>query len=357
MLKTLQTLEEQLSLADNDTTKAGILAKMTSILADHDHYKAISYGSQALNLVRESDLPDLKVNVLNTLAESSRRAGEFATARKYARLAAFMVRDCDMPDQEAKALNTLGICCWHLGEQKRALESYLKALEIRQRQGRDKEVAGLLNNIGGVCMHMEDTELALGYYIRALELKKKHCTRMSISNTLNNMGVCYRRLGRYAEALGSFSEALQIRQLLDDRQQVARCLANMGRVYMDIGNQSTALGFCLRASILLGSGNKRYDLDMAILTVTVGEIFMKRGQVDLALKHAVRGLETAEKVGDLNCMMNAFDLLGSIYDNLGYHRKASHYRSRASNARNQLQCAETGRKLKAAEGPGSETPR
>lgn len=356
MPKTLQSLEEELTLAEDRTEKAGILAQMTTLLADRDHYQAISYGSQALNLIRESDLPEIKVGVLNTLAESSRRAGEFTTARKYARLAAFMMRDCDLPDQEAKALNTLGICCWHLGDQNRALDSYLKALEIRQRQGLDKAVAGLLNNIGGICMHLEDTELALGYYRRALKLKREHCSPMSISNTLNNIGVCYRRLGRYREALESFGEALQIRQIREDHQQVARCLANMGRVYMDMGNQSVALGFCLRASVLLGSGDKRYDLDLAILAVTVGEIFMRRGQVDLALKHAVKGLDTAEKVGDLNCVMNAFELLATIYDNLGYHGKASHYRSRASSARGQLQCVEAGRKLKAAKGSGSENP-
>jgi tetratricopeptide (TPR) repeat protein len=145
-------------------------AENTDGIAQEHRRKAIDYYNQALAIRHETGNRWGESAVLDNLAITYHKMGEYHKAHEYYEKALVVRREVGNRNGEAKTLAWMGWLYRDTGQLARAIAHFKMALAIRRATGQHKHEAKTLSWLGQCCLEAGDDTLALACFLLALEL-------------------------------------------------------------------------------------------------------------------------------------------------------------------------------------------
>ncbi|RDY61966.1 tetratricopeptide repeat protein [Flagellimonas nanhaiensis] len=262
----------------------------------------------------------------------------------------------------AVSLKFIGFCYLDMGEYKKALEYFNKAMDINLANNDKLEMASCLNNMGTSYLHKGNYPLALEHYNQSLINYKILKDTAGISSVLNNLGLVYKKNKKFDEAIASYkeslklkfkknkinsknkgislnnigvayrqkkdyknaliylTEALEMSTSINDQDNIGRCLLSMGDVYLELKDYNIALQKFLKAKEI----NIELESQLGLCHSYLGlaKVYLNQKKIDLALINAIKCKEISNNIGAIDYQRDTYNLLSTIYENLGDFKKA-----------------------------------
>lgn len=194
----------------------------------------------ALELHRELDDPEGRVETLNSLGIVAVKQTDFEAAREYFEQGSELYRKLGDPIGEAKTLGNLGVVERKLGNYGAAQESHYQALDIFREHGDKNAEANSLGNLGLVATRRGELSAARESYEECLELKREVDSKRGESRVYDNLGTVERLAGNLDAAREYYQRAIRIDEETGDRHGRAQSIRDLGTVERMDGAYGTA---------------------------------------------------------------------------------------------------------------------
>lgn len=236
---------------------------------------------------------------------------------------------------------------WHRGERTAALEHFERALTIAEEIGDVWFQARMHNNGGIMKLHLGERETALREFQQARDQFAATRDYRRYGIALNNTGDGYAHAGEFQLARQAFEDAIAVMERAGNRYELALAHASLADVLTEIGDTEQALALChqalqvfrsladskSQADTLTGMGwayEKRGDHGKAVACFTdaltlasdigaayqvgrarrgLGAMDLHAGRLDAALDHLESAVATADRIHDLDELVEARILL------------------------------------------------
>jgi signal transduction histidine kinase/CheY-like chemotaxis protein len=282
----IDSLKALLKTANEDTIKVNILLDLGKRLYSLEPDESIRLGNQA-----------------NDLAEKS----GFKKGRAY-------------------ALKNIGLAYYTKGKYSETLGYWQQSLETFEVIGDQMGVSNLLNNIGAIYFNLGNDDKAIEYYLKSLKVSEQLGDKLRIASAMTNIGTVYsNKLATHDLALKYCLSALKISEGLVDLEAIGTISVNIGDIYFSMGDNKNAL-FYLEKSL---DAYRKSSGDVAYTLNTMGKVYTKQGDFDLALqyqndayKYARNSDNKLEVARALLGLANTYKEKNNSAMALGYYTKA-----------------------------------
>jgi len=212
-----------------------------------------------------------------------------------------------------------------IGDLETALEAFFKSIEAAKKA---KFKAGE----GSAYMSVADVYSVLGnydnsqlYYNKSIELLRKANDSIALASALLNLGDSYLNSKKYESALQNFEESGFIFKNVNYPIGTAYNLGNIGMVYAEQGKDDLATVNINKAITMLEELQDYYPI--SVYLTYMSDIYLKKGEKQVALNYAKRSLELAQQYGLKEQISDANLKLSVLYDQAGNHSASyKHYK-------------------------------
>lgn len=262
------------------------------------------------NILSRPSLPDsARIDLLVEIA-TVLRINDVTKAIHYAHEAKKLAEE-KKPSLLNRVYFTLGNVYLNKADYKNALLYYFKALRIFEKQKKYEQASRCLNNIGVVHSYLKNAALCEKYFREALALREKHGYIKDIGIPYTSMGFVLSEKGEYAEALRYYSKAFVSGKRDSDRYVMVIALINMGSVKLKQKKPEQARKYIEQA---MGINKSLQDNEQqSVCYDYLSEIAVAEGDLDLAEKNQLMGLDYAQRAGIEGKKASAYKHLAEIY--------------------------------------------
>jgi class 3 adenylate cyclase len=225
---------------------------------------------------------------------------------------------------------------WSLGNLAEALNAYFKSGEIAQKANDHKREGNTYGAIANIYVVANNHTNARLYYKKAIATLRKSNDSIALASTILNSGDEYRTGKIYDSALLNFNEAGKIFERLDYSTGKAYTLGNIGMVYAAIGRTSLAEKNLNEAIEILQQSEDYYPI--CVYLISMCDIFLEKGDNQIAMNYALRSLQLAEQVGLKEQITSAnlklselYEKAGNIAESFKYYKNYVAYRDSINN--------------------------
>ena len=225
---------------------------------------------------------------------------------------------------------------WSLGNLAEALNAYFKSGEIAQKANDHKREGNTYGAIANIYVVANNHTNARLYYKKAIATLRKSNDSIALASTILNSGDEYRTGKIYDSALLNFNEAGKIFERLDYSTGKAYTLGNIGMVYAAIGRTSLAEKNLNEAIRILQQSEDYYPI--CVYLISMCDIFLEKGDNQVAMNYALRSLQLAEQVGLKEQITSAnlklselYEQAGNIAESFKYYKNYVAYRDSINN--------------------------
>ena len=238
-----------------------------------------------------------------------------------------IAQENDNPQWIAAAYKQLGIFNDVTANYDKAIEYYSSAAVISTRIG-DRVAEGFAyNNIGLSFVNKGDCPKALNYYFRALNIFEDNKKDEGRALVLANIGEVFYKLSNHGQAIEYLDQSLSIYQKLGVDKGVARCFTLLAHLHEEKKELEKALGYHRQ---VLGIGEKLgYRVHAAHAKMDIARIHNLNGNNKDALPYALKALKELEAIEDVEGLIVANVVTGTIYGDMGRYDKAASYLEKA----------------------------
>lgn len=202
-----------------------------------------------------------------------------------------------------------------VGNPDKSITYLLKAKEYYQKLNDGSSLATTLTNIGNVYLEIKDFDKAKSYYFESLELKKKHKVN-SVGETLYNLAHSLIEENKIDSARTVLNESLEYSKAERDSRSISEAYISLGKIYKLKKDYRNAQSH-YESALFIGGGMQRRDR-MIRTKLSLGEIAMLTGNLDLADMHIGFAREQAKQVKSVPLQLTAYEFsaqLDSIKEN------------------------------------------
>jgi len=127
----------------------------------------------------------------------------------------------------------------------------------------------------------------------------------------NTQGICYIHKSEFTLALESYNQSIELYERLGEPIDILRPIYNIGSLRFIIGGYDQSLEI-LRHGLAIAEG---YDQSWAIvdMLLMLAWVFMRKGDVDMALEHAQRSFNLIEETENIHDLVRVLNCLGWAY--------------------------------------------
>ena len=249
----------------------------------------------------------------------------------------------------AHTYNRIGIILKDKGDISRAMQYYEKSLEILDKISEKKHKANVFANIGLLYNIQDDKEKALRYYHKSLAILREIDDTRRISYLLHNIGAILYKSGikkqesgnhsmadsLYEEALKYYRESLEIKEKTGNKPGIAISLLNIGNVYIErsrntVFSKSEKQKFTdIALNHLEKSLQMHHELghkkNIAFSCISIARIWRMQGKYKQALDYANKAYEISKKLGYIESIKEASDVLEKTYFEMGNYKLAYNF--------------------------------
>jgi tetratricopeptide (TPR) repeat protein len=267
----------------------------TYLLDAGDAAAARSKGIQVLEQFAGTD--DERIEALVHLGNCSLRLGQPLEARDYYSQARDLCNKDALMGWLAVVENGLGLAYRSIGDWDEAATHYEESVRACEEfDSPSHHLASALNNYAYVLGLRGIYGQALALCDQALNLRKDLALWRSVGTSYSTMGEIYRYQERYEDAFKCYEQALRILEEQDNRSWLAVVYQEWAIAKTYTGERDEAWTSIQRALELCERYNVR-ALPWALNRA--GRIARARGQYDQSERFLRRGIEEAEKTGDV----------------------------------------------------------
>ncbi|MEO1272369.1 MAG: tetratricopeptide repeat protein, partial [Myxococcota bacterium] len=192
-------------------------------------------GEQAI-AVEEAQMigdPALEGRALITLAQLTRRLGDFEQAREWCRQALTVVRNRGDVRGEVMALKVLGMVYWNQNHYEAAEALYARCLELLGTITAPELLEETLGRKALLLWSKGERDEARKMFSRQLVLVRQGDDRVKEGRVLGNLASIDRELGDVLQAQARFEAALRIHKEVGNRVSQGVVSCNLGMLYAD----------------------------------------------------------------------------------------------------------------------------
>jgi len=315
----IDSLKALLKTANEDTIKVNILLDLSKRLYSLEPDESIRLGNQANDLAEKSDFKKGVAYALKNIGLAYYTKGKYSETLVYWQqsLKSFEVIGDQMG--VSNLLNNIGAIYFNLGNDDQAIEYYLKSLRVSERLGDKLRIASALTNIGTVYSHKPAThDLALKYCLRALKISEGLVDLEAIGTISVNIGDIYFSMGDNKNALFYLEKSLEAYR--KSSGDVAYTLNTMGKVYTKQGDFDLALRYQNYAYKYARNSDNKLEVARALLGLA--NTYKKKNNTSLALAYYTKAQTIANEIGSNNELKDSYEGLAFLYSKLGDYKNA-----------------------------------
>lgn len=305
-----------------------VLSVLSDIeLSDGNYDASVKSAQEAVEVYRSigDTRAEAGTQIQKGIADVQR--GSFADGEADYRAAVQLARQSQAPDLEVQVLNNLGGLFYLRGEYHVSLSSYEQAMQILDRSGDAKWAPywKQVTNFNEATLYQR-----LGRYQKALEIYREvqnHPAGFSPgdrAHVLANVGTLYRRLGDPFKALTMYRTAQALYSKAHDADGEISVLKNIGIVYaLDQRDYARAAGtFRTVQSLARKTGNRREEMQTHLY---LGETLIRAKSLQPANEEFETALSLAQQLGTTEEQWKADYGLGRVAEAVGNSPAAEKY--------------------------------
>lgn len=316
----VDSLENELKLAQTDTAKLEILNDLVRKLTGQDFDKAFEYADQSVALAEKTNHPFHTYD-------------SYFVYGRLAAMAAHRLEDGERNAQKALAIATaqndtlhilyssmvLAALYDYMDEVDKSLEQNFRILEQGEKLNNQMIVASTLNNIGHVYLYREEKEKAKKYFQKAVEVNEKHDQKNNLVTALMNLG---KVTDNREEALDIHKKAWGIlNSLKANHQKMGNVAFEIAHNYLDnFSNQQEALSWFRTA--LPHSTAAKDSVTMTSVIFGIGLCHEQLGDLDSAQYYLEKTFDSYEQLESNYNRQRITKSLASIYAKKKNYEKA-----------------------------------
>jgi CHAT domain-containing protein len=167
-------------------------------------------------------------------------------------------------------------------------------------------------NIGGVYFSQGDYPKALDYFKRSLKLiEDNKDLNNNLCKLLSSVGEAYSYMTNYDEAEKWLMKALETSRKIGATRTETDIMINLGKLKIETKKYSEAEKFLLDAKTFYLAQNLM--VERTSNAIFLGELFLKKGELEKAKMELTDGIELAEKFGKNSALWEAYFRMGEYY--------------------------------------------
>ncbi len=308
--KIVSELEEQLTLANNDSQKISILLKIAEEIKNFEVDKALGIAEEVLECSNRNGLVIETGHGLCLKGFCCRLNGDYNTGIDVLNQALSIAKRIDNKTIEAVAHYYLGNIYRELGDLANVLSNYDRALTINQEMGDEYYQSVILSSISNLLFDFNDYDKALEYALKCLPIFERVNNVNSLLNVHNTLGNIYFKKEQYDEALSSFEENYKRSEPGTSAYIMAE--SGMGKVYYKMKQYDNAEKYLTNALLM---SDERENVEVSITcNYFLGCLHVDRQELEKALEHLQAARAIAEVYKRRQDMMSAYEQLSIIYE-------------------------------------------
>jgi signal transduction histidine kinase len=233
-------------------------------------------------------------------------------------------------------VNRMGIICLNQGNYVEALNKFYESLKAAEAINNSGLIGATLNNIAIVYLYQDELDEAERAYRQRLQIAQKMGDTSSMSFAYNGIGEVNLKQKRPVKALSNLTIAYDLASKINDPGMLLTAALSMAEADYALGSLQKSASFFEDALCLA----KQTDNAVLICNALIGlaEVRYKQGLLKEALSFGLEGLQKAEKMGQVQLMRDANEIVSTIYealdddtDALKYYRRYKVYSDSMNN--------------------------
>lgn len=325
--KAVDSYEKALSYGKKEKNKAAIIR---SLCALSHHYilqkeldTAFMFINEAITLIDQGTLDSVKAEVYNQVCQVYIKKQDYGNVLKYSLEALQISQKIGEIEKELTALNNIAVYYGFHSDYKTAMEYFLEALDKSKSINFRKNTSQSLINIATIYANLFNYQEAINRYQTVLKDYADVIDDYTEVILYNNLGNIYYHSDDLQKAIDNFDTAYQLALEINYREMMAHTLAQKGRSQIALKNFEEAIGYAEAAQVLIAElgdiNGKQINL------INFGNIFYHKKEFDQAIKVISQGIVTAKRMKDEENEIRGYQILASIYQEMGDFEKALSY--------------------------------
>jgi serine phosphatase RsbU (regulator of sigma subunit)/tetratricopeptide (TPR) repeat protein len=276
-----------------------------------------------IKTVKEGRDDTVKVNMLISICDSVFRVKPEESIQ-YGTQALELSRKLNFRKGEAYALKYIALGYYIPANYILAIEYFQQALEIFEEINDKKGTANMLGNIGVIYNNEGNDTKALDYYLRSLNISEEINDSVRAITALGNIGLIYsKKEATMDQAQDYYLRALRLADKLDYQLGIGTNTLNLGELLLKKGDYQDALKYFERSLVANTKTNATGYISSSL--INIGKIYALRKDYDNAIKSQEKALNLAEQNDSKLEMGQAFLGLASTYMQQGDTQNALKY--------------------------------
>lgn len=237
------------------------------------------------------------------------------------------------------ALYAAGENYYHLGRQETAIRRLKESLQIAEELRDSSRIGACLLRLGNATAQLNEQEKAEKYYLDALSVIQSLNDPILAGRTLNNLANLYGQWGQYVKALNMFDRVREYYEEAGFTEGLGWLNFSIARLYKQFSDYESALKYAQLGLDFYHELSRQTGDSTGIMISygQLGDIYIKMGKMDEALKYHQVALRLRQKTGVKSAITDGYRGLGEIYYYQHDYPKALEYFEKALQLRKEAQ--------------------
>jgi two-component system, NarL family, sensor kinase len=340
----VDSLENVLKFAKEDTNKVQTLNKISAALCFEDFKKAEDAAQKSLALSQKLNYKKGIAFCNKVLGVINVNKGSYQLALEYYDKALKNYGELKDKKGISDVLNNIGLVHQNLGNYSKAIVYHYKSLKIREEIGNKKGIAGSHNNIGLVYESQKMHDKALVHYFEALKIDEELQNLQEMANVCNNIAVAYDYANSDLNARKYYLRTIEVAQKINYNYLLSTVYNNLATLYVEDNDFQKAFDYHFKA---LSIRKEMQDsVGLAQTFNNLGKLTYKSGgNPTKAIEYLNEGLKIAKKMGIKNEIFLSYDGLVQASSKIEHADNTYTYALLYSEAKDSILNIENGKQI------------
>jgi len=320
-----------------------------SLSYQRDYSASAEYLDKSLELARNSGNFKIEGQVLSSLADNMRQAGNIDEAMAFYQKSLESARKADDINTLGNVYSTIGSLYYSRGDYHQAIRNYEESRKFRIQMGSRLRTAQTENNIANSYYNLARYDMAIEYYQKALPLFEELKYSVGIASVYNGMAVIYFDQKLYDKSLEYHSRKLEISEETGNLKEVGNTLNNIGNVYEKmtydsiseiLGSDYESIVIREKTDIYLKAYSKALDYYNQSLEIrnkvndrpgllstlgNIGVLYLHSGKLDIAMKYLDKARILSQEMNNTAELALSLMRIGQVYNYKGQNDMTIRY--------------------------------
>ncbi len=320
----IDSLENLLSKAKHDTTKASLLAQIGFEYKVSEPTKAKEYGEKALELSLKTKYPPTTAAAYNVIGIYYYMTHEMPIARNYFFKALKIYKELNNIKGIASCLGNISSTYTEQTMFDSAICMQKEGLEFSLKVKDEKGIANSYQNLGNTYNLKGDYQIGTEYLFKALKIFEKVKQDYGIGMCLYNISRAFYMQEKFKESVDYAQKCREKRLKIGDKSGVALAYVMEASALEQLKEYEKAVETAQKAIAIQEEINDVYGLQFSY-TIIANVSYDHFKQYDMALEYYLKSRKISEESQNFMALANIDYSIGSILSSKGDYKKALEY--------------------------------